>query len=174
MYRWLFCSQKCLSDADQYLMISLSFATFIIQLSSIFCCFMRLKLQSSCIEVCSSEFLSVCVFCLSLFSPFESLPLQTKWASWAFWCWKEKCDAFCVSVCVWKRGWLAKCENALWFAMYRPSRDCHHSSSSHHNPVYNHCRAGAHHYSGPTENYQTLAAAHQALGASGQPHQEVP
>lgn len=46
------------------------------------------------------QWISQCMcLCLSLFSPFESLPLQTKWASWAFWCWMEKCDAFCVSVC---------------------------------------------------------------------------
>ncbi len=75
---------------------------------------------------------------------------------------------------VWKRGWLAKCENALWFGIYRTSRDCHHSSTFHHNPVNNHCWARAHHYSVPTENNQTLSATHQALGASGPPHQEFP
>lgn len=158
---------------SHYPMISLGFATFMIQLLSSLCCFMCLSFQSSCIDFAPMNFSAYVSLFESVFSIGKSS--TAGWMSLMGLLVLDGKVTRSVSMhYVCKRGWLAKCENTLWFGIYRTSRDCHHSSTSHHNPVYNHCWARAHHYSFPTENNQTLSATHQALGASGPPHQEVP
>ncbi len=157
---------------SHYPMISLGFATFLIQLFSSLCCFMCLSFQSSCIDFAPINF-SVYVSLFESVSPWKSS--TAGWMSLMGLLVLDGKVTHSVSMqYAWKRGWLAKCENALWFGIYRTSRDCHHSSTFHHNPVNNHCWARAHHYSVPTENNQTLSATHQALGASGPPHQKFP
>ncbi len=152
-------------------MISLGFATFMIVILTLLFYVLEFSVQLHWLR--TNEFLSVCVFVWVCFSIGKSS--TAGWMSLMGLLVLDGKVTRSVSMhYVCKRGWLAKCENTLWFGIYRTSRDCHHSSTSHHNPVYNHCWARAHHYSFPTENNQTLSATHQALGASGPPHQEVP
>lgn len=81
-----------------------------IQLLSTFCCFMSLKLQSSCIEVCSSEFLSVCVFVWVCFLHLKAFHCRLNEPHGPFGAGWKSVTRF-VSVCVEKRmiSWVWKC-----------------------------------------------------------------
>ncbi len=121
-----------------------------IQLLSSLCCFMCLSFQSSCIAFAPMNFSAYVSLFESVFSIGKSS--TAGWMSLMGLLVLDGKVTRSVSMhYVCKRGWLAKCENTLWFGIYRTSRDCHHSSTSHHNPVYNHCWARAHHYSFPTK-----------------------